>query len=334
MLQRINSRGMTLVELMVALAVTALVMTLSVGIFSGQVRSYSRGHGTKEIQEISQESLEILRRDVAQAGWSVMPSMGFFVEDGGANASDRLYVNDTGVITFDTRFDDDELGLLVSVDTTDCPGCAPTVGTPGTSVKLARLDIDNDTVLDFKDGNHHVITDAGINKVAKIENISTGTDTLSLSQSIAGSRFVAPAITYCVDDGTTASGCHASGSHWVLRRSDRGTGGALQPFSKNVVDLQVAYQDTAGNWYGLGGCTGAGNGANTFCTRSPFDSSLITLIRLTLVTRTEDRIGGSPSDPKTCRPGAENRVAGTSTADCGFVYRTYTTTVLPRNLSR
>jgi prepilin-type N-terminal cleavage/methylation domain-containing protein len=333
MSEKLNSKGMTLVEMMVAIAVTGLVMALSVGIFSAQVRSYSRGREVKEIQEINQESVEILRRDVAQAGWSVMPTMGFFAEDGGDNGSDKLYINDTSVITFDSRFDTNELGLLVSVNTTDCPGCASVVGTPSTSVKLSKLDIDNDSVDDFKAGGQYVIADSETNKVAKVLSVTPGTNSLTLDKSISG-KYLAPAITYCLDDGTDASGCHASGSKWVLKRSDRGTGGTFQPLASNVVDFQVAYQDNEGYWYGLAGCKNTGKSANTYCARNPFDPSAITLIRLSLVTKTADAVGDGTNNPKSCRPAVENHLAGTDTSDCGFVYRTYTTTILPRNLAR
>jgi len=90
-----------------------------------------------------------------------------------------------------------------------------------------------------------------------------------------------------------------------------------------VIDLQVAYKDTGGTWYGEQGCSGAG------CAMSAFNPASISLIRVTLVTRSEDKAG----TPQYCRPAAEDRSGDAlGSASCGYIYRKSTFTVQPRNI--
>lgn len=315
MAQKHGARGMTLVELMVAVAVTGVVMTLSLSIFFGQFKSYKRGQETKEIQETSNDCLDLLKHDLAQAGWSVRPEMSFFFQDGGASGSDNITINDTSLINLNSSF-----GRSLMTQGGGCGGCVNIAGGSGTTnLTVSSLYIDNDTITDFKpSATHYVISDltgAG-NKIAKILTI-TGNQ-LNLDRTASGS-FLAPAVYYYVDTGQ------------ILKRSDRSSGGA-QPFAANVVDLQVAYQDKSGNWYGTSGCANAGVGAG-FCSMSPFDPRNITLIRISLVTRSTDSIG-ILNNPKYCQPTSlENRTVAANT-NCGYVYRTYSITIQPRNANR
>lgn len=315
---------MTLVELMVAVAVTGLVMTLSLTIFSGQVKSFKRGQETKESQETNNICLELLKRDLAQAGWSVKPEMGFFFKDGGNSTADEIYINDTTLIDLNSQN-----GTRLMTQADGCGGCAEvTAGSGSDSVTVSRLDINEDPTEnppeDFRaQKTHYVISDLtslvpGVNKVARIT--TSAANPLVLDRNLGGS-YVAPAVYYFVDTGH------------ILKRSDRSSGGA-QPFAANVVDLQVAYRDMSGNWYGVSGCAGTGvgpGGGNPYCSMNPFDPYPINLIRLTLVTRTADPLGVR-NDLKYCRPAIENRSAATIGAEeCGFIYRSYTVTIRPRN---
>jgi len=338
MAQKQGANGMTLVELMVAVAVTGVVMTLSLSIFFGQFKSYKRGQATKAIQETSNGCLDLLKRDLAQAGWSVKPEMSFFFQDGGASGSDQIYLNDTTLIDLiydnnDTRY---ARKRTLMTQGNGCGGCAEikagsgtanvtvssvqfstqfSTGLVGCSTNQLDIDCDINAESDFKPSlTHYVISDltgAG-NKIAKILTI-TGNQ-LNLDRTASGS-FLAPAVYYFVD---------ATQNPPVLKRSDRSSGGA-QPFAANVVDLQVAYQDKSGTWY----CSSA----SAPCPMNPFDPRNITLIRVTLVTRSSDPIGVL-NNPKYCQPtSVENRTVAANT-NCGYVYRTYSITVQPRNTSR
>lgn len=326
-----QAKGMTLVEMMVAIGVTSVVMILSISIFMSQNKSYVRSKNVKEVQESGQTMVEILKRDIMEAGWSVLPRMAFFFEDGGAGGSDRIYVNDTSLIRPSVP------AHLTRMISEDCSGGARiTAGSNTSAVTVSRMDIDDEEgdgdssgQFDFRGRVFQfVISDAVTNKIAKINNITSGTQ-LGLDRVLSGT-FVAPAVFYCVDNGDAQCRPSDSTDQRVLRRSDRSSGGR-QPMMENVVDLQVAYQDRNGNWYGEAGCAGTGVGAN-LCAMDPFDSRQIALIRITLVTRGTDSIEGRKFDPSYCRPAVENHTgAASGSAECGFVYRTYSSTIQPRN---
>jgi len=158
--------------------------------------------------------------------------------------------------------------------------------------------------------------------------ILSAKDTASVS---LGGTWLAPAVYYCVDDGN--ADCHPDSSTdplWVLRRSDRSSGGR-QVVAENVVDLQVAYRDADGEyWYGEAGCDGSGTGPGK-CEMSPFDPRSIELVRLTLVVRSRHQSRDLLGDPRYCRPAVENHAAGIGADECGRIYRVFSMMIHPRN---
>lgn len=319
-----KSDGLTLVELLVAIGVTSIIATLSIGIFVSQLSHYERGKSVKQTQESGQRVIELLKSDLMQAGWSVAPDMAFYFKDGGSTESDMVYISDASIINLAVPAER-RLMLLK-----DCPGGQPiTSGNNTSSPRIETVDIDGDGQVDFSDDiSEYVISNSTdtSQKIARITGVSG--NQLSLSNPIGGT-FLAPAVFYCADNGSN-SDCHPSGSEEnVLRRSDRTLTGR-SAIAENVVDMQVAYM-VGNDWYGAAGCNGAGTGFG-MCTYSPFDSKQIRLIRVSVVTKgtalQPDRI----HDPQYCRPAVENRpAAATGSNECGYVYRTYTTTFQPRN---
>ncbi len=313
--------GMTLVELMVSLSILAIVMVTVVGIFGAQYRNMGRDRGVKEATREGQISFEFLRLDLMEAGWSVAPEMSFYLEDGGTGRSDKIYINDTAVIDFASNMDQ-----LISEK---CPGCSRIDAGSGTnSVTVNDLDVNGDGVDDFAGAAYQfVISDDGASKIARILSVSG--NQLTLGNALGGSR-LAPAVYYCVDDGN--ADCHPASSTdplWVLRRSDRSSGGR-QAVAEDVVDLQVAYRDANGDWYGEAGCVGSGTGPGK-CQMSPFDPRSIDLVRLTLVVRSRNQNRDLLGDPRYCRPAVENRAAGVGADECGRVYRLFSMMIHPRN---
>jgi Tfp pilus assembly protein FimT len=329
---------MTLVELMVSLAVTALVMASVVGIFASQHRNYVRDRSEKEVLLDTVDVVRVLERDLREAGWSVPVNMALFIEDGGDNGPDRIYINDVDLI--------DPMLHASRLVESSCPGCLRVASLSGSQVTVMDpwdpspypediLDINGDNQTDFLADTasyQFVITDdtSTTKKIARITNVSS--TTLTLTNAVDGTR-LAPAIYYCVDIG--AADCHPNGAleTRVLRRSDRNTQG-LVPVADNVVDLQVAYlaanDDGTTFWYGENGCSGSGLGA-TKCTRSPFEPERIRLIRMTVVLRSSSKDKDRLNDPRYCRPAVENRQAGTGPDDCGYQYKVHTIHIHPRN---
>uniref|UniRef100_A0A832ED71 Type IV pilus assembly protein PilW n=1 Tax=Desulfacinum infernum TaxID=35837 RepID=A0A832ED71_9BACT len=326
---------MTLVELMVSLAVTALVMASVMGIFTAQHRNYVRDRSEKEAFLDTLDVVRVLERDLREAGWSVPANMALFIEDGGDNGSDRIYINDVDLI--------DPILHASRLVESSCPGCLRVDSLSGTHVTLtdpwepspSDLDINADGKKDFDNSSYHFVITDTTNPEKKVDYIKaiSGT-TLTLYKGVEGTM-LAPAIYYCVDTG--AANCHPNGAleTRVLRRSDRNTQGRV-PVADNVVDLQVAYlavdNDTTSTtrWYGEANCSGPGLGANK-CTRNPFQPERIRLIRLTVVLRSPTKDKDRLNDPRYCRPAVENRRAGTKPDECGYQYKVHTVHIHPRN---
>lgn len=353
-----------MVEMLVAMAVSGIVMALIVSIFMAQQKSFVRDRNIKEVHQDAQDLLQMLKLDLLEAGFSVQSNMAFYIEDGGSNRSDKIFINDASIIDI-APVEDWGDPPVMPVDmrrliTNSCPTCVAVSGGQNTSsVQLSSLQVsdggcssigssgacDSEQLCewlsgactrrnDFQGGIYQfIISNSGTNKIAKINSISG--NALSLDR-ILGGNTVAPAVYYCVDDGS--SDCHpsTSGSElWVLRRSDRWSGGRLAVV-ENVVDLQIVYQDLNGNWYGGAGCAGSGAGQG-FCRLSPFNPSQIQRMRLSLVVRGKNQDRRRIDDSNTCRPALANR-PGTNIADaaarnaeCGYVYRVYDILLQPRN---
>jgi Tfp pilus assembly protein PilW len=303
---------MTIVELMVAVGITMVIMALSVKFFQGQFKSYYGGKETKKIQESNCDVGELLRRDLAGAGYGVYPQMAFYFADGGTLGSDQIWVSDSSGVG--------DMSLVSS----PCPAGVQYT----TSGAQMTIPTDTSTLAKFynpldTDATHYpwVISDvtstSAQKKVARITGQPTGGGSVSLTNNltVGSNSYVAPAVSYYL------SGIYGTD----LVRFDRNSGGE-QVIARNVVDLQVAYQVTPPNWLGVAGCSGAGS-----CYMSTFDPRLISLIRVSVVTRSEDK-SGTPSSLQYCRPAVENRLGDAlGSASCGYIYRTYTFTVKPRN---
>lgn len=117
-----------------------------------------------------------------------------------------------------------------------------------------------------------IISDAGVNKVAKINSISG--NTLSLDRQISGTK-VAPAIYYCLDEGNNHDCDSNANTAFIIKRSDRSSGGR-QPLASDIIDMQVAYQDLQGNWY----CDGTGP-----CPMPVFIPADIKKVRISIIAR-------------------------------------------------
>ena len=116
-----NNQGMTLVELMVCVAITAVVMTISLSFFFTQYKSQHGRKQMSDIQETTPAVLEMMKRDLLQAGWSVPSSMAFYFVDGGTNGSDRIFVSDSSIIDLTN-----DAGRFAN---NDQPGCGTIEGT-------------------------------------------------------------------------------------------------------------------------------------------------------------------------------------------------------------
>ena len=130
-----------------------------------------------------------------------------------------------------------------------------------------------------------VISNAPFNKVARIKKIIN--NTLILDRPLDGSK-VAPAIYYCLDEGSNQDCDSNPATVFIFKRSDR-TSGGRQPVASNIIDFQVAYQDKFDNWY----CDGKGP-----CPMSPFEPQKIKQVRISIISRNNS--SENPSEIKKC----------------------------------
>jgi prepilin-type N-terminal cleavage/methylation domain-containing protein len=306
---RLNTRkdaGLTLVELLVAIAITSIIMAISIGIFISQYKSYRASNAVKTSQAGSQKAIDMVREDFALAGWSVKPEMAFFILDGGTG-TDEIYINDASLISIESGNDTKTTNHLVKMVDGDCAGCARYTGT--TVVPTSSLDIDGDGNTTEFQTVPVIIWNTDTNRATFGETNGSRNLTAAISHGL-----VTPAIQYSVN--TTSA---------TLRREARDTSGS-QPMAEDVVDLQVVYQDDGNNTYGNSGCT--------TCQMTAFDASKIKRIDLSIVTRSRERTKPQ-QDSSSCRPASGNRPAAASgSAECGYEYRVQTTRITPYNRIR
>lgn len=304
--------GLTLVELLVAIAITSIIMAISIGIFISQYKSYRAGNAVKTSQADSQKAIDMLRDDFALAGWSVKPEMAFFILDGSSTGPDEIYINDASLLYIHSDFGNETKKIktterLAKMADSDYAGAALFSGT--SVVSTSSLDIDGDpNTTEFK-SVPVVIWNTDTNRAT----FGKTSDTCNLTSAISHG-WVTPAIRYSVNTGNA-----------TLGREARDTSGS-QPMAEDVVDLQVVYWDDGNNTYGNSGCS--------TCQMAAFDAGKIRRIDLNIVTRSREKTRLA-QDPTSCRPACGNRAAATvGSAECGYEYRVHTTRITPYNRIR
>ena len=302
-------KGMTLVELLVAIAVTGIVMTISITVFLRQYESSRRSQGAKTTQVDSQFAIEMLKEEISLAGWGVLPKMAFYIEDGGTTGADRIYINDISVINPKSV---SRMELMVD------SGCASCTTMNAGNNATSYVTLGNGTNVFSGTIEPILYWTAGSGLARARTTGNTGSTNLFNATTITGQ--VTPAIGYCADGGDSSRCTPADTTElWTLRKFSRSTGGQMLTVASDVADLQVTYSD---------GTTEYCNGAST-CPMATFDASKIKWIKIAVVTRSREKTR-SKEDPSSCRPAVANRSAGaTNSTECGYEYRTYTTTIGP-----
>ncbi len=323
-----NNKGMTLVEVMVAMIIVAIIADIVYNVSLSQMRSVNESGSILESAGSPTTGIELMKRDLSLAGYGTLDmldtehqkNIALLVKDGGNAKADKLFLFDGSYIDI-TELSYDFYGELGHASIT--------AGAGTTAITLDRLDLDSSSPNDNKYGPalsdpkefagaiwQYVITNSSnpLKKVAKINSIAA--KTLTLDAAVDGTM-LGPAVYYCVDsDGTDAS-CHPPGASLqkVLRRSSRISGGR-QPVAENIVDMQIAYK-VGTTWY----CDGAGA-----CPLNPFYAGDVDLIRISLVAQ----VGTiSPSDPNYAN--VINVENGPAWGNDGNTYQAFTTSVRPRN---
>lgn len=92
--------GMTLIELLVAMALTLVAAAASYTLFVGQSRLMKQTQSTVEMQDNARIAMEMLTRDIRNAGFMVPTAIAVQIEDNCGNASNDLnYDNATNLFS-------------------------------------------------------------------------------------------------------------------------------------------------------------------------------------------------------------------------------------------
>lgn len=311
-----RSEGFTLVELVVAMAVLAIVSSQMFLVFTTQKDTYMTNERALDAQEDARLVVELIGADARLAGYMVPRRAGVSSVDGGIAAADRLCVSDWTVISnamltnASGHFD---LGQI-------SPSGSAVTGTTIDLASPAQLNVDGDPVNtnDFSVNAGVIISNGTTSHCGMIQavNAATGRITLTaataipaaaaatLSAASAGVR-VAPAVIYSIDP-----------SGLGLRRNN-------VMVSADVEDLQVEF-----------GVDVNADSAITAPAEFPihvlagFDAAQIRSVRISIVARAAQPdlkyTGGTRRFP-----GTANRLTGPNDT---FLRRRFVTSVLPRNL--
>lgn len=299
--------GFTLIELMVALALTAVLVLQFFVVLKIQHRTYSNSERSLDAQEDARLIVDLVSSDLRVAGFMVPERTAVVSGDGGTAGSDRLCVSDSAAInaaTLSNRaapFSRAEVTLVL----------AASVTLPG-----GHLDIDEDGNFDFTATAGIIVSDGVRSHCARITAIDNSTGIVSFTPALntagwmpADNARAVPAIIYEVD----ASGCPVG-----LSRN-------CQLLSVEVEDLQVEFGVDDVVTDGLIDRTTSPPEFPVHDLNPGHDPSLVRSVRLTVVTKTIV----DPEYTGPGYPGAANRAVGASD---GSRRRVFTSTVIPRNL--
>lgn len=297
--RRQASAGFTLLELMIALGLVAIVTTQVLGVFSSQQQQAFAQKRVVEVQEDVRLVVDMMLSDLRMAGFMVPRLAGVAGVDGGTGGPDIVCASDPSVISATILADASSRFSGASL--------ATTLGDDSTQVSLveADMDIDGDGNDDFAAGAGLIVSDGTDNHCARILSIASGTVTFTpktpagFDAATPGARAV-PAVVYEV----TTQG--------VTRNS--------QLLAVGVEDIQVEFGVDANDDGQLAGGEFPIHGLNGS------NAALVRTVRLSVITKTsqEDDLSGPG-----LQAAANRNAAG---APDSFRRRRVTVTTAPRNL--
>jgi prepilin-type N-terminal cleavage/methylation domain-containing protein len=311
-----ENKGVTLIELMVALVISAVLVAGTYSIFISQQRTYIAQDQIVAAQQDGRAALTIMAKDIRMAG--MLTGTGGFSNCTG----NQVYTFTDAITPGNNTASPDQITVVYaaeefiiggsSVSVSNVNNKTVTLGilTPGSTPPTYNTNLGSGVLSAFfNDTTKRYVAFEGTNAVYEIASGGVGTSTLTLTTvppdnlaTFSARVFRVRAITYSVV-GTQ------------LRRNDSEGNQTLAGATNQsqVEDLQIAYQvqgDAA--WY------------NTTPAGKTIADIRVVKINLLMRTPVEDT-----ADPNYTRPALEDH-AGSSTKD-GYRRRVYTTAVKLRN---
>jgi prepilin-type N-terminal cleavage/methylation domain-containing protein len=306
-MRRRESSGYTLVELLVALAVLAILTAQLFVVFSSQKRAYVNNERVLDVQEDARLVMDLLTTETRMAGYMVPRRAGVSSRDGGNGAADALCVSDPSVLDEDDVRTEDDRYDRATVASITAGGGAVTVSS------IAQLDVDGaDAAVDFAEDAGIILADGAHSHCARITDVNVATGEVEFTPAIplyntwtVGQIRATPAIVYEV-----------SGGGLGLTRNSLLLSGEVEDlqveYGVDVNDDEILDMADSTEWP-LDDLDGV-------------DSQDVRSVRLTVTTRT------TQADNEYTGPGraaAANRTAGGGDS---FRRRRFVASVLPRNL--
>jgi prepilin-type N-terminal cleavage/methylation domain-containing protein len=313
-----ENKGVTLIELMIALVIAAILVAGTYSIFISQQRTYIAQDQIVGAQQDGRTALTIMARDIRMAGMLTGVN-GFSVWDGSANATEAITPTNSSAGPDQLRvvYAAEEFSTgtpPTPVQVTNVVGSVVTLSQPIGTFFNANTGGTTDRSYVAFEGNNlvYLIASGGVSGSTLTFTTSPPDNLASYSARV----FRVRAITY-----------RASGT--TLQRND-GEGAQTLAGATNqsqVEDLQFAYQVTGVNYWTFDGVVDTAHG-ETSDTALPAGTTNadIRAVKINLLMKTpiEDT-----KDQNYSRPALEDR-AGSATQD-GFRRRVYTTVVKLRN---
>jgi prepilin-type N-terminal cleavage/methylation domain-containing protein len=296
--------GFTVIELLVALAIMAIVSSQLLLVFQGQQEAYVTNERILDVQEDARLVMDLASTETRMAGFMVPRVTGLTSINGGAGAADLFCVSDSNEIA-DTTL------ATASAPFDRARPLGPTaVGAVSLFVQPGDLDIDSDGAVDFSTGQSIIIADSTNSWCAPILAVDTAASRIDIPAAFAvptafgtNARIV-PAVLYQV----LAAGLGLTRNGLML--------------SAEVEDLQIEFGvDVNGD-----SLIDPLAGEFPIHNLAGFDPARILQARLTVTTRT------TQADPDFTGqfPAAADRIAGAATDN--FRRRRFVASIRPRNL--
>ena len=304
MIQHSSPSGFTVIELLVSLAIMAIVSSQLLLVFQGQQEAYVTNERILDIQEDARLVMDLISTETRMAGFMVPRVTGLTSINGGA-APDIFCVSDANEIA------DGTLATASQPFDRGRPLGPTAVGATSIFLQPGDLDIDSDGADDFSTGQALIIADSTNSWCAPIVTVDAAAGRLDLPAVFAiptafpTTARVVPAVMYQVGG---AGGLGLSRNGLLL--------------SAEVEDLQVEFGVDVNGDSIIDPLTGEFPIHNL----AGFDPASILQVRLTVTTRTAQ----GDQDFTGQFPAAADRPGGAATDN--FRRRRFVASIRPRNL--
>jgi prepilin-type N-terminal cleavage/methylation domain-containing protein len=160
------SQGFTMIELLVAVAIMAVVTASVLSVFATQHKTYVGQERVLEVQQDARLVAEMVLADVRAAGLLMPPITGIAGRDGGTSGPDVLCVSDPSVLN--------ETEILAALAPFDGANLFALVDDDDTTVELvaSTMDVDADGDDDFAVNAGIILSDGGDTHCARVTDVT------------------------------------------------------------------------------------------------------------------------------------------------------------------